>query len=144
MELLSPAGSYEAVVAAVQSGADAVYLGGQRFGARQSAKNFDIPDMKKWIDYCHLYGVRVYVTVNTLIKDSELEDLAEYVKDLAAINPDALIVQDMGAVTLIRTVAPAMPIHASTQMTATSLEDVQFLENLGVERVVLSRELSAA
>ena len=144
MELLSPAGSYEAVIAAVQSGADAVYLGGQRFGARQSAKNFEIRDMKKWIDYCHLYGVKVYVTVNTLIKDSELEDLAEYVKDLASINADALIVQDMGAVTLIRTVAPTMPIHASTQMTATSLEDVQFLENLGIERVVLSRELSAA
>ena len=143
MELLSPAGSYEAVIAAVQSGADAVYLGGSRFGARQSAKNFEIPDMKKWIDYCHLYGVKVYVTVNTLIKDSELDDLAEYVKDLASVHPDALIVQDMGAVTVIRTVAPTMPIHASTQMTATSLEDVQFLENLGIERVVLSRELSA-
>lgn len=143
MELLSPAGSYEAVIAAVQSGADAVYLGGSRFGARQSAKNFEIPEMKKWIDYCHLYGVKVYVTVNTLIKDSELQDLAEYVRDLASINADALIVQDMGAVTVIRTVAPSMPIHASTQMTATSLEDVQFLENLGIERVVLSRELSS-
>ncbi len=144
MELLSPAGSYEAVVAAVQSGADAVYLGGSRFGARQSAKNFEIPEMKKWIDYCHLYGVKVYVTVNTLVKDSELDDLAEYVRSLAKINADALIVQDMGAVTVIRSVAPALPIHASTQMTATSLEDVQFLENLGIERVVLSRELPVA
>lgn len=144
MELLSPAGSYESVIAAVQSGADAVYLGGAKFGARQSAKNFETHEMKKWIDYCHLYGVKVYVTVNTLVKDSELEELAEYVRELAKINADALIVQDMGAVTVIRTAAPAMPVHASTQMTATSLEDVQFLENLGIERVVLSRELTMA
>ncbi len=143
MELLSPAGSYESLIAAVQSGADAVYLGGTKFGARQSAANFDVPEMKKWIDYCHLYGVKVYVTVNTLIKNSEISELEKYIKELNDINADGVIVQDFGALSVIRTVAPELPVHASTQMTATSVEDVKFLENLGFTRVVLARELSA-
>ncbi len=143
MELLSPAGSYESLIAAVQSGADAVYLGGTKFGARQSAANFDIPEMKKWIDYCHLYGVKVYVTVNTLIKNSEISELEAYIKDLNNIHADGVIVQDFGALTIIRSVAPGLQVHGSTQMTATSLEDVKFLENLGFTRVVLARELSA-
>ncbi len=142
MELLSPAGSYESLIAAVQSGADAVYLGGYKFGARQSAVNFQQDQMKKWTEYCHLYGVKVYITVNTLVKDSELQELALYIKDLASINVDGLIVQDMGVVTVARMVAPELELHASTQMTITSLEDVLFLENLGFTRVVLSRELS--
>jgi len=143
LELLSPAGSYESLIAAVQSGADAVYLGGTKFGARQSAANFDVPEMKKWIDYCHLYGVKVYVTVNTLIKNSEISELETYIKDLNNINVDGVIVQDFGVLSIIRAVAPELQIHGSTQMTATSLEDVKFLENLGFTRVVLARELSA-
>ena len=142
MELLSPAGSFEALIAAVQSGADAVYLGGQKFGARQSAANFELQEMKRWVDYCHLYNVKVYVTVNTLVKDAELEELAEYITELAKINIDGVIVQDLGVTTLIRSVAPEMEIHASTQMTITSAEDAKFLENLGFSRLVLSRELS--
>lgn len=143
LELLSPAGSYESLIAAVQSGADAVYLGGTKFGARQSASNFDVPEMKKWIDYCHLYGVNVYVTVNTLIKDSEIRELEKYIKDLNNINVDGVIVQDFGVLSVIRAVAPELQVHGSTQMTATSLEDVKFLENLGFTRVVLARELSS-
>ena len=142
MELLSPAGSYEALRAAVQSGADAVYLGGSSFGARRSAKNFTIDEMKKWIDYCHIYNVKVYVTVNTLIKDSELSELSQYVRDLSDIGADAVLVQDFGAVKIIKKCAPQLPVHASTQMTATDTDDVLFLQKLGFERAVLSRELS--
>lgn len=141
-ELLSPAGSYESLCAAVQSGADAVYLGGSSFGARKSAKNFTIEEMKKWTDYCHIYGVSVYVTVNTLVKDNEKEELAEYVRTLSDIGVDAVLLQDFGAVEIVKKCAPQLAIHASTQMTATSADDVLFLQELGFERVVLSRELS--
>ena len=96
MELLAPAGSRQALTAAVQSGADAVYLGGPQFGARYSAENFTIEEMKTWVDYCHLYGVDVHVTVNTLVKEKEIESLKEYLKQLNEIGVDALIVQDIG------------------------------------------------
>ena len=142
MELLAPAGSSAALNAAVQSGADAVYLGGSRFGARHSAENFTAEDMKKWVDYCHLYGVDVHVTVNTLIKEKEIAALQEYVKELNNIGVDALIVQDIGAAEIIKNTIPDMTLHASTQMTVTSLEGVKYLENMGFSRVVLARELS--
>ncbi len=99
---LAPAGSRQALTAAVQSGADAVYLGGPQFGARYSAENFTIEEMKTWVDYCHLYGVDVHVTVNTLVKEKEIESLKEYLKQLNEIGVDALIVQDMGAVEIIK------------------------------------------
>ncbi|MGN0107200.1 MAG: DUF3656 domain-containing protein [Hominilimicola sp.] len=142
MELLAPAGSSAALCAAVQSGADAVYLGGSMFGARQSAENFAPDDMKKWVDYCHLYGVDVHVTVNTLIKEKEMASFQEYIKELNGIGIDALIVQDIGAAEIIKNTIPDMTLHASTQMTVTSLEGVKYLENMGFSRVVLSRELS--
>ena len=142
MELLAPAGNSAALRAAVQSGADAVYLGGNMFGARHSAENFSPEDMKKWVDYCHLYGVDVHVTVNTLIKEKETPLLQEYVKELNNIGVDALIVQDIGAAEIIKNTIPDMTLHASTQMTVTSLEGVKYLENMGFSRVVLSRELS--
>ena len=123
-EILAPAGGERALTAAVQSGADAVYLGGPLFNARQSADNFSIEDLEKWVKYCHLYGVFVYVTVNTLIKEREMESLASYVGELNRIGVDALIVQDMGAAQVIRKIAPKLPIHASTQMTVTSLSGV--------------------
>ena len=100
IELLAPAGSEKALKAAVQAGADAVYLGGSRFNARQSADNFTIEEMKKTVDYCHLYGVRVYVTVNTLIKMREFSDLISYAKELNDVGVDGVIVQDLGAVKL--------------------------------------------
>lgn len=142
MELLAPAGSRAALHAAVQSGADAVYLGGSEFGARYSAENFSIEEMKTWVDYCHLYGVDVHVTVNTLIKEKEIERFTEYIKKLNNIGVDALIVQDIGAARVIKKTIPDMVLHASTQMTVTSLEGVKYLENMGFSRVVLARELS--
>lgn len=142
MELLAPAGSSAALRAAVQSGADAVYLGGPQFGARYSAENFTIEDMKQWVDYCHLYGVDVHVAVNTLVKEKEISHLIEYVKQLNSINVDAFIVQDIGVAQIIKNTVPDMVLHGSTQMTVTSLEGVRYLEDMGFSRVVLARELS--
>lgn len=142
IELLAPAGSPAALRAAVQSGADAVYLGIDTFGARQSAENFSLDELPKWIDYCHLYGVDVHVTVNTLIKNNELSKLSECVKRLNNAHADALIIQDLGAAEIIKNTVPDMTLHASTQMTVTSLEGVKYLENMGFSRVVLARELS--
>ena len=141
-ELLAPAGSFRALTAAVQSGADAVYLGGDLFSARQGAANFTIEEMKRAVDYCHMYGVKVHAAVNTLIKEKELEQLVSYIKEITKIGVDAVIVQDMGAVRLFRQISPDMPLHASTQMTVTTADGVRALEKLGFERVVLARELS--
>ncbi len=141
MELLAPAGNSEALRAAVQSGADAVYIGGSKFGARSSAANFSADEMKRWVDYCHLYGVDVHVAVNTLIKENEIHALTEYLKELNAAGVDALIVQDIGAADIIKNTLPDMVLHASTQMTVTSLEGVKYLEDMGFSRVVLAREL---
>ena len=127
MELLAPAGSRQALTAAVQSGADAVYLGGRSSDARYSAENIYNREMKTWVDYCHLYGVDVHVTVNTLVKEKEIESLKEYLKQLNKIGVDALIVQDMGAAEIIKKTVPDMTLHASTQMTVTSLEGVNIL-----------------
>ncbi len=142
IELLAPAGNSEALHAAVQSGADAVYIGGTSFNARQSAKNFTIEDIKREADHCHLYGVDLHVTLNTLIKERELKKVIDYVEDLNDAGVDALIVQDLGVAKLIRKICPDMPLHASTQMTVTSLEGVRYLEDMGFTRVVLARELS--
>lgn len=142
MELLSPAGGAAQLKAAVQSGADAVYMGGYSFNARRSAKNFTPSEMKEMIDYCHMYGVKVHVAVNTLIKEKELGELLEYVYTLNDMGADALIIQDIGAAEMIKKAIPQMELHASTQMTVTSLEGVRYLENMGFDRVVLARELS--
>ena len=142
MELLAPAGNHAALHAAVQSGADAVYIGGPKFGARSSADNFTIEEIKRWTDYCHLYGVKVHTAVNTLIKEKEIYELQSYVKELNRAGADALIVQDIGAADIIKNTIPDMELHASTQMTVTSLEGVKYLESMGFSRVVLARELS--
>lgn len=142
IELLAPAGSFRALTAAVQSGADAVYLGGDAFSARQGADNFSLAEMGRAVEYCHLYGVNVHAAVNTLVKQKELSGLVQYIREITAIGIDAVIVQDMGAAKVIKSVSPDMPLHASTQMTVTSLEGVRALEALGFERVVLARELS--
>ncbi len=142
IELLAPAGGMGRLKTAVQSGADAVYLGGTKFGARHSADNFSEEELKTAVEYCHLYGVDTHVTVNTLVKQKELKDLEEYIKFLADIGVDAILVQDMGVAEIIKKVCPKMPLHASTQMTVTSIEGVKYLEDMGFSRVVLSRELS--
>lgn len=141
-ELLAPAGSEAALYAAVQSGADAVYVGGSRFSARASANNFDEAAMQKAVDYCHLRGVKLYVTQNTLIKQSELAQAVEYAAFLYGIGVDGLIVQDLGLARAVRAAMPDFPLHASTQMTVHSLAGVRALEQLGFTRVVLARELS--
>ncbi len=141
-EILAPAGSEAALCAAVQSGADAVYVGGSRFSARASANNFDAEAMRRAVAYCHLRGVKLYVTQNTLIKQSELEEAVRYAAYLYEIGVDALIVQDLGLARAIAQAMPDFPLHASTQMTVHNLEGVRALEKLGFTRVVLARELS--
>lgn len=141
-ELLSPAGSKEAVYAAVNNGADAVYVGGKQFGARAFAGNFDSAEMEEITDYCHLRGVKVYVTVNTLYKEKEVNDVLSFIKTVYEAGVDALIVQDLGVAMLIKEHFPQIALHASTQLTANSVEDVKFLKEKGFSKVVLSRELS--
>ena len=142
IELLAPAGTPEALKAAVETGANAVYLAGNHFGARAYAGNFNEDDLKKAVTFAHMRDVRVHVTVNTIVNDDEMSTLAEYLKFLLKINVDAILVQDLGVASLAMQVVPEMSLHASTQMTVHSLEGVKALERLGFERVVLSRELS--
>ncbi len=141
MELLAPAGSKEALIAAVQSGADAVYIGGSRFSARSSAKNFDSSLMKEMIDYCHIRGVLVHVAANTLIKEDEIDSYLEYIEQLNEIGADAVIIQDIGIAKAVSKMFPDLPIHASTQMTCASVETAKELEKAGFSRIVLAREL---
>ncbi len=142
VELLSPAGNMECLISAVQNGADAVYLGGKKFGARAFANNFDGEEMIKAIKYCHLYGVKIYVTVNTLVYDSEMKEALEYVSFLHKNGVDALIVQDIGLIRKIRQTYPTLELHASTQCHNHSKDSVLEMKKLGVKRVVLARELS--
>ena len=142
IELLAPVGSFDSLKAAVQNGANAVYLGGKDFSARASANNFDREELKEAVKYAHIRDVRVFVTTNTLIKQNELEDFVEYAKFLYDIDVDAIIMQDIGAAMLIHELLPDFELHASTQMVAHSLEDVQYLESIGFKRVVLARELT--
>ncbi len=142
IELLAPAGSMDALRAAVQNGANAVYLGCGPFNARQSAKNFTPETLKEAVKYCHIRGVDVHLTLNTLVSDKEMAALADMIRHAAACCVDAFIVQDLGVVKLCRQIAPHIPIHGSTQMTIHSLAGVQLCAALGMKRVVLSRELS--
>ena len=141
IELLSPAGSMEALRAAVQNGANAVYLGYDAFNARMGARNFSVDELQEAIVYCHVRGVQVHLTLNTLVSDREMARAAEVIRTAAVLGVDAFIVQDLGVVALCREIAPEVPIHASTQMSIHSLEGVQQAAELGVSRVVLAREL---
>lgn len=141
-ELLAPVGSKESLIAAVKNGADAVYFGGSAFSARQYASNFNREELEWAIDHAHKWGVKAYVTVNTLIKDAELEEAAGYIQFLCNAGADAVIVQDLGILRLLREQLPELPVHASTQMTIHNAAGVKFLKDMGVKRVVLARELS--
>ncbi len=141
-ELLAPAGDWDCVKAAVANGADAVYFGLPRFNARLRAHNFTEAELPEIVAYCHRHGVKAYVAFNTLVFTGELDAAADYLRQLNAAGVDALIVQDVGLIRLAAQITPALPIHASTQMTITSPEGVEFARDLGVERVVLARELS--
>ena len=142
VELLAPAGSIESLYAAINNGADAVYLGGSKFSARAYASNFDNETMKKAVDYCHSYGVKIYVTMNTLLKEKELNEAIKYVGYLYEIGVDALIVQDLGLVNLIQEKYNDFEIHASTQVTIHNGEGAIYFKEKGFTRIVLSRELS--
>lgn len=142
IELLAPAGSWEALEAAVNAGADAVYMGGKAFGARAYASNFDEEQMAQAVYFAHMHHVRLYITVNTLVDDSELEALADYLLFLNNVGVDGLIVQDLGVIRLARKIVPELPLHASTQMTITNSSGVDFAVSAGMERSVLARELS--
>lgn len=142
VEILAPAGSFESMKAAVAAGADAVYIGGARFGARAFADNPDEEQLLEAIDYVHLHGCKLYLTVNTLMKDQEMEELYDYLKPYYQRGLDAVIVQDMGVFSFIRRRFPLLPIHASTQMTITGAYGARILKELGAARVVTARELS--
>ena len=141
IELLAPVGSMEALYAAVQNGANAVYLGGKVFSARQYANNFDLEELKSAVEYAHIRNVKVYITVNILIDDGEMEEALEFIKYLYEIDVDGLILQDLGMAYLIGEIFPDFHLHGSTQMTVNNLPGVQFLEKLGLSRVVLAREV---
>ena len=142
LELLAPAGSMESVTAAVQNGAGAVYFGYGNFNARRNAKNFSPEEAAAAVSYCHLRGCKVHLTLNTLLTDRELEGAAELAAHASAIGMDAVIVQDLGVMRMLRQTVPDLPIHGSTQMTVHSLDGVKLCADLGISRVVLSRELS--
>ena len=144
IELLSPAGDYNCFLAALNAGADAVYLSGEKFGARAYAKNFSEEELIKAIDYAHIFNRKIYLTVNTLLKDEELDQLYDYLYPFYIAGLDGVIVQDLGVISYIRSVFPDMPVHVSTQLTITGIEGIEALENLGVKRVVLAREVSLA
>lgn len=143
LEILAPAGSFESLKAAVAAGADAVYMGGSRFGARAYAENPEGDRLLEAIDYAHLYGVKLYLTVNTLLKEQELSgELYEYLLPCYEHGLDAVIVQDLGVIQAVREWFPGLPVHASTQMTLCGAGGVKLLKEIGVKRMVLSRELS--
>ncbi len=142
-EILAPAGTYDALVAAVRCGADAVYLGGRELNARRNAGNFDFEELKKAAAYCHARGVKVHMTLNTLASDEELTDAAQRaIRQACQAGVDALIIQDLGVFRLVKQCAPAMPLHASTQMSVHTLAGVRELAAMGFTRAVLARELS--
>lgn len=141
-ELLIPAGGIPQLIAAVENGADAVYLGGNAFNARINADNFDIESMEKAVDFCHLRGVKVYVTLNTLMRDNQLEPALNYAKNLYKIGVDALIIQDLGLGQLIRETMPDFEMHLSTQGTIFGVGGANTAKSLGYSRVVLAREMS--
>ncbi len=142
-EVLAPAGSQEALVAAVRSGADAIYMGMGRFNARRNAANFDEQAFLDAVDYCHKRSVRVYLTLNTLVSDNELNDALDCVRVACEAGVDAVIVQDVGLARLIRRAAPELKLHASTQMSVHSPSALGLLKDMGFSRVVLAREMSA-
>ena len=142
VELLSPAGNMECLISAVQNGADAVYIGGKKFGARAFANNFDYNELIEAIKYCHLYGVKIYVTVNTICYEEEVEDALEFIEFLYTNHVDALIMQDLGLISIVREKFPNLEIHGSTQMHNHNDAGLTYLKELGIKRVVLDREMS--
>ena len=141
-ELLSPAGNMEALKAAIHNGADAVYISGKDFGARHFANNFTHEELIEAINYAHIYNVKIYITTNTIIYENEIKEFIEYLKFLYINGVDAVIMQDIGMISLVKTLIPELEIHASTQTNNCNDEVLKLYKKLGVTRVVLARELS--
>lgn len=141
-ELLAPVGSFEKLKAAVYSGADAVYFGFKKFSARKNAQNFDLSEIVEAVRFCHDFGVKAYVTLNTIVNDIELEEIKNIIHSLEEIGVDALIVQDLGVLNVAKRIAPGLKIHASTQMSVHSVAGVRLLREMGVSRVVVAREMT--
>lgn len=142
VELLAPAGDLDKLKMAILYGADAVYLGGEAFGLRKSSKNFSLEDIKSGVEYAHERGKRIYITLNIVPHDDDLEGLEEYIKYLYDINVDAVIVSDPGMFSIVKRTVPDLQIHISTQASVTNYETIMFWYSLGVRRIVLARELS--
>ena len=142
VELLAPAGNYDALLGAVNAGADAVYLGGEQYGARAYADNFSRDEIISGIRLAHIYHKKIYLTINTLVKERELEGLYDFLLPFYEAGLDGVIIQDLGVLTYVRRYFPGLELHASTQMTLTGSEGVSFLKEYGVSRVVPARELS--
>ena len=140
VELLAPAGSRESFLEAINNGANAIYLAGKNFNARNFVKNFTINEIKEMIFYAHLRDVKIYVTVNTLIKDSEIKEALDFVCELYKANVDAILVQDIGLIDILHKAIPDLVLHASTQMNCVCLEDAIRFKNMGISRIVLARE----
>mgnify|MGYP003197747336 FL=1 len=141
-EILAPAGSFDSLTAAVRCGTDAVYLGGRELNARRNAANFSNEELAQAVEYCHARGVKVYITLNTLVRDDEMETAMNAVRCACDVKADALILQDIGLTSLIRKAAPDMPLHASTQTSVQTLDGIKRLADMGFCRAVLPRELS--
>ena len=141
-ELLAPAGSPESLKAAISAGADAVYMGLSKFNARQNADNFGREELVEAVRLCKFYNKKLYITLNTLVFDREISEVLDEARFCAEAGVDAFIVQDLGLMSLLKETLPEVPIHASTQCATHSLEQVKALAELGVERVVVARELS--
>ena len=142
IELLSPAGSPEAVIAAVQNGADAIYMGLGNFNARRGAKNFTDEEFERSMRYCRIRGCKVYVTLNTLVNDREIAQAVESARLASQLGADGIIIQDLGLAYAIRQALPDIPLHASTQMSIHNLAGVEAAAEMGITRAVLARELS--
>ena len=142
VELLSPAGNYQAFIGALNAGADAVYLGGERFGARAYADNFTTEEICQALHVAHCMGKKIYLTVNTLFKENEAAGLYDYLCPFYEAGLDAVIVQDLGVFRLIREWFPGLPLHVSTQMTITGVGGAAFLKEQGAVRIVPAREIS--
>ena len=141
LELLAPAKNYNCAICAINSGADAIYIGAVDYGARKNASN-SLETLKKIIDYAHLFNVKVYITINTILDDNELQDCKELIKKLYEIQADAIIFQDFGILSLAyNSEIPPIILHASTQCDNRTIEKIKFFEDIGIKRVVLAREL---
>ena len=141
-EILAPAGSMESLTAALRTGANAVYVGGKKYSARNNAANFSEEELEQAVCQCHIHGAKLYLAVNTVISDGELEEFCEYIKRTAKIGVDAYIVQDLGAAAIIVGAVPEAVLHGSTQMSVHTAAGARLLKKLGFERVVPARELS--